>query len=55
MRGRFHESELVEAPPNRAEFRFALGARCPLPASGARKAAMFGDRYFPALSRMATP
>jgi hypothetical protein len=38
MRGRFRESELVEAPPHRAEIWFSLGACCPLPASGARSA-----------------
>jgi hypothetical protein len=44
MRGRFRESELVEAPPHRAEIRFSLGARCPLPARGARKAVPLGNR-----------
>src|SRR5260370_41239908 len=44
LRGRFRESELVEAPPHRAEIWFSLGARCPLPASGARKAAPLGNR-----------
>jgi hypothetical protein len=39
MRGRFRESELVEAPPHQAEIWFALFARYPLPASGAREAA----------------
>jgi hypothetical protein len=31
MKGRFGESELVEAPPHRAEFWFSLGACGPLP------------------------
>jgi hypothetical protein len=44
MRGRFRESELVEAPPHRAEIQFSLGACCPLPARGARKAAPLGNR-----------
>jgi len=38
------ESELVEAPPHRAEIRFSLGARCPLPARGARKAVPLRNR-----------
>ena len=36
--GRLREPELVETPPHRAEFWFALDGLCPLPASGARKA-----------------
>jgi len=39
--GRFRESELVETPPHQAEFWFALGACCPLPARGAREAVLF--------------
>jgi tripartite-type tricarboxylate transporter receptor subunit TctC len=38
MRGRFRESELVEAPPHRAEFWFSRCGLGPLPASGARGA-----------------
>jgi hypothetical protein len=38
MRGRCRESELVEAPPHRAEFWFSLGGLGPLPARGARDA-----------------
>ena len=44
MRGRFRESELAETPPHRAEFRFPLGVCRPLPASGAREAALLGNR-----------
>jgi hypothetical protein len=44
MRGPRSESELVEAPPHRAEIRFSLGACCPLPARGARKASPLGNR-----------
>src|SRR5260370_5220760 len=44
MRGRFRESKLVEAPPHRAEFWFSLSACGPLPASGARNAALLGNR-----------
>jgi glycerol-3-phosphate acyltransferase PlsY len=44
MRGRFRESELVETPPHRADIRFSLNARCPLPASGAREAAPLSNR-----------
>jgi hypothetical protein len=44
MRGPLRESELVEAPPHRAEIGFSVGECCPLPASGARKAALLGDR-----------
>ena len=44
MRGRFRESELVEAPPHRAEFSFSLGACRPLPATGAREAARLSNR-----------
>jgi tripartite-type tricarboxylate transporter receptor subunit TctC len=38
MRGRFHESEHVEAPPHRAEFWSSFLPCGPLPASGARGA-----------------
>jgi hypothetical protein len=42
MRRPLRESELVEAPPHRAEIWFSLGACCPLPASAARDAALPG-------------
>jgi hypothetical protein len=44
MRGRFRESELVERPPHRAEIRFSSVPCCPLPASGAREAALLSIR-----------
>src|SRR5437879_914842 len=44
MRGRFRESEPVEAPPHRAEIRFSLGTFSPLFASGARNAAPLRSR-----------
>jgi len=34
MRGRFRESELLEAPPHRAEIWFSLGACCPCNSHG---------------------
>jgi tripartite-type tricarboxylate transporter receptor subunit TctC len=44
MRGRSRESELVEAPPHRAEFWFSFLPWGPLPASGARCAGQSGAR-----------
>jgi hypothetical protein len=44
VRGRFRESELVEAPPHRAEFWSSFLPCGPLPASGARCAATPGNR-----------
>src|ERR1700686_2406247 len=44
MSGRLRGSELVETPPDRAEIWFSLGACCPLPAGGARKAVPLGNR-----------
>jgi hypothetical protein len=40
MRGPFRESELVETPPHRAESGISLAPCLPLPASGARSAAL---------------
>jgi hypothetical protein len=40
MRGLFRESERVETPPHQAEFWFSLAGLDPLPASGAREAAL---------------
>jgi hypothetical protein len=44
MRGRSRESEPVETPPHRAEFWFPSVPGDPLPASGAREAALLGNR-----------
>jgi hypothetical protein len=44
MRGRFRESELVEAPPHQAEFWSSFLPCGPLPASGARCAAAPSNR-----------
>jgi hypothetical protein len=44
VRGPLRESEPVETPPHRAEFWFSRVPRGPLPASGARGVALFGNR-----------
>jgi tripartite-type tricarboxylate transporter receptor subunit TctC len=49
MRGRRRESELVETPPHRAEFWFPFNGPGPLPARGARNAAIL----FTALAALA--
>jgi hypothetical protein len=51
MRGPIRESELVEAPPHRAEFLFSVVPCRPLPASGAREAAQRGEGNCTAVPR----
>ncbi len=57
MRGPHRESEPVETPPHRAESRFSFSARGPLPASGARGAAilLFAAIFATASARAESP